>query len=44
MYSTHNEGKCIVVEWFFRILKNRIYEYMTLISKTVSIDKLDDIR
>ena len=43
MYSTHNEGKCIVADWFFRILKNKIYEYMTLISKIVYIDKLDDI-
>ena len=28
---------------FIRKLKNRIYKYMTLISKNVHIDKLDDI-
>ena len=43
MYSTHNEWKCIVVERFVRPLKNKIYKYMTLISRSVYIDKLDDI-
>ena len=43
MYSTHNEGKSIVAERFIRILKNKIYKYMTSISKNVYIDKLDDI-
>ena len=43
MNSTHNEGKYIVAERFIRILKNRIYKYMTLISKNVYINKLDDI-
>ena len=43
MYPTHNEGKSIVVERFVRTLKNKIYEYMTSISKNVYIDKLDDI-
>ena len=42
MYSTHNEGKS-VVERFIRTLKNKIYKYMTSISKNVYIDKLDDI-
>ena len=37
MYSTHNEGK------FVRTLKNKIYKYITLLSKSVFIDKLDDI-
>ena len=41
MYSTHNEGKSVVAERFIRTLK--IYQYMTLISKNVYIDKLDDI-
>ena len=31
MYSTHNEGKSVVVERFIRTLKNKIYKYMTLI-------------
>ena len=43
MYSTHNEGKSVVVERFIRTLKNKIYRYMTSISKNVYIDKLDDI-
>ena len=42
MYSTHNEGKSVVAERFIRILKNKIYKYMTSISKNVHIDKLDD--
>ena len=43
MYSTHNEGKSVVAEKFIITLKNKIYKYMTLISKSVYIDKLDDI-
>ena len=41
--STHNEGKSVVAEKFIRTLKNRIYKYMTAISKNVYIDKLDNI-
>ena len=33
MYSTHNEGKSVVAERFIRTLKNRIYKYLTSISK-----------
>ena len=43
MYSTHNEGKSVVAERFIRTLKNKIYRYMTSISKNVYIGKLDDI-
>ena len=43
MYSTHNEGKSVVAEGFITTLKNKIYKYMTSISKSVYIDKLDDI-
>ena len=43
MYSTHNEGKSVVAERFIRMLKSKIYKYMTSISKNVYIDKLDDI-
>ena len=43
MYSTNNEGKSAIAERFIRTLKNKIYKYMTLISKSVYIDKLDDI-
>ena len=37
MYSTHNEGKSDVAEGFIRILKNKIYKYMTSVSKSVYI-------
>ena len=43
MYSIHNEGKSVVAERFIRALKNKIYKYMTAISKNVYVDKLDDI-
>ena len=39
----HNEGKSVLAERLIRILKNKIYKYMTSISKSVYIDKLDDI-
>ena len=42
MYSIHNEGKSVVAERFIRTLKTKIYKYMTLVSKNVYIDKLDD--
>ena len=41
MYSTHNEGK--YVERFTGTLKNKIYKYITSISKNAYIDKLDEI-
>ena len=43
MYSTNNEGKSVIAERFTRTLKNKIYKYLTSISKNVYIDKLDDI-
>ena len=43
IYSTHNEGKSVVAERFIRTIKNKIYKYMTSISKNVYIDKSDDI-
>ena len=43
MYSTHNEGKSVVNERLIRTLKNKIYKCMTLISKNICIDELDDI-
>ena len=43
MYLMHNEIKSVAVERFFRTLKNKIYKYMTWISKNFYIDKLDDI-
>ena len=43
LYSIHNERKSVVAERFIKTLKNKIYKYMTWISKNVYIDKLDDI-
>ena len=43
MYSTHHEETSAVAKSINRTLKNRIYKYMTSISKNVYIDKLDDI-
>ena len=43
MYSTNNEGKSVIAERFIRTSKNKIYKYVTSISKNVYIDKLDDI-
>ena len=43
MYSRYNEGKSVVAERFIRTLKNKIYKYMTSVSKNVYLDKLDDI-
>ena len=42
MYSTHIEGKSVVAEKCIRTIKNKIYKYMTSISKNGYIDKLDD--
>ena len=43
MYSTYNERKFVVAERFIRTLKDKIYKYMTSVSKNVYIKKLDDI-
>ena len=43
IYSAHNKGKSVVAERFIRTLKNKIYKYMTSVSKYVYIDSLDDI-
>ena len=42
-YTANNEGKSVIAERFIRTLKNKIYKYMTSISKNAYIDKLDDI-
>ena len=41
--SIHNEGKSVVAERFIRTFKNKIYKYMTSVSKNDCINKLDDI-
>ena len=43
MYSRRNEGKSFATERFIRTLKNKIYKYMTSITKNVYIDKLGNI-
>ena len=43
MHLIHNEGKSFFAERFIRTLKNKIYKYMTLTSKNMYIEKLDDI-
>ena len=41
MYLIHNKGKSVVAK--IRILKTKIYKYMTSVSKSVYIDKLDNL-
>ena len=43
MYSAHNKGLIIVAERFIKTSKNKIYKCMTLVSKNVYINKLDDM-
>ena len=43
MYSTYNEGKSVVAERFIKTLKNKIYKYMTAVSKNVYFDVLNYI-
>ena len=43
MYLSHNDRKSVIAERFIWTLKNKTYKYMTSISKSVYIDKLDDI-
>ena len=43
MYSAHNDGKSVVAERFIRALQNKIFKYMTPVSKNVYINKLDNI-
>ena len=43
MYSAYNEGKSVASERFIRTLKNKVFKYMTGISKNVYFDMLDDI-
>ena len=43
MYLTYNERKLVVAERFIRTLKNKLYKHMTVTSKNVYYDVLDDI-
>ena len=41
MYSTCNEGKSVVAEGFIANLKDKIFKYMTAVSKNVYFDVLN---
>ena len=43
MHSTHSERKSVAAERFMTTLKNKICKYITLISKNVYINKLDEM-
>ena len=43
MHLVHNNGKSVVAEKFIRTLKDKIYKFITSISKNVYIGKLDVI-
>ena len=43
MHSTHSEGNSVVAERFIRNLKNKIYKYMTSVSKNIYVNILDYI-
>ena len=43
IYSAHHEEKLILAEQFIRTLKNKIYKYMTVISKNAYLEKLFEI-
>ena len=42
-YSTVKQGESVGAERFIRTLKNKIYKYMTSVSKTVYIEKFNDV-
>ena len=44
MYSTYNKGKSVVAERFIKTLKNKIYKYMTSISKNVYMTQLINVK
>ena len=41
-FSNYNRGKFVVGVRFIKILKNKIYKYMSSMSKNRHINKLDD--
>ena len=43
MYSTYNEENYIVAEIFIRLLENKIFKHMTVVSKNVYFYVLDDV-
>lgn len=43
MHSIHNDGKSGTIEKFIKTLKTKIYKHMTVLSKSVYIDRLNEI-
>ena len=43
MYSTYNEENYIVAEIFIRMLENKIFKHMTVVSKNVYFYVLHDV-
>ena len=43
MYSTYNERKSVVAEWFIRTLKNKTFKHMAAIQTNIYFNVLDDI-
>ena len=42
-YPTYNEEKSVIAERFIRTLKSKIFKHMTVVSKNIYFDVLDDI-
>ena len=42
-YSTYNEEKSVIAERFIRTLKSKTFKHMTVVSKNIYFDVLDDI-
>ena len=42
-YSTYNKGKSAVTERFIRTQETKIHKHMTVVSKNVYVDKLDEV-
>ena len=42
-FTKEQEGNSVAVETFIRALNNKVYKYMTSISKNAYLDKLDGI-
>ena len=43
MYSTYHEREYVVAERLIRTLKIKIYKHITIVSKNMYINKLDEI-
>ena len=43
MHSIHNEWKSFVAERFIRTLKSKIYKHVSVVSKNVYTDRLNEV-